>query len=116
MLRSTRRVHIPALGALFGVAPDHRRLRLLLLEIFADGGDLGKITAVVKLESRHLAVRIALEMVGLPVLAAAQVHGLFRHSDALLRHEHADNARVWPDRIVELHELIPPSFVSAVLL
>src|SRR4029077_3337827 len=97
----------PALGALFGVASDHRRLLLLLFERFAGGGDLGKIAAVVELESRHLAVRIALEMFGLPVLAAAQVDGLPGDFNALLRHEHAYNARVWPDRIVELHELVP---------
>src|SRR4029077_17076188 len=41
------------------IGPNPRIVRMFM-------GDLGKIAAVVELESRHLAVRIALEMVGLP--------------------------------------------------
>ena len=106
----------PALGAFFRRRSDHRRLRIFLLEIFADRGDLRQIAAVVEFERRHLAVRIALEMLGLPIFAAAQVDGLLGHLDALLRHEHADNARIRPDRVVELHGSFPPSFVVASLL
>jgi hypothetical protein len=49
-------------------------------------------------------------MFGLPVFAAAQVDGLLGHFNALLRHEHADNARVRPDRVVEFHKSLPRIF------
>src|SRR6516165_10294793 len=39
----------PALGTLFRRSSDHRRLRVLLFEVFADRGDLGKVAAVVEL-------------------------------------------------------------------
>ena len=69
--------------------------------------------AVVELQRRHLAVRVALQMRLLPVLAAAQIDGLLRHLDALLRHEHADDARIWSDRVVELHGAFSPRRVVA---
>ena len=100
----------PAFGALFRRRPDHRGIWMLLFEIFADRGDLGEIVAVVEFERRHLAVRVALQMLGLAVLALAQIDGLFRHLDALFRHEHADHARVRPDRVVELHGISLPLF------
>src|SRR6185437_13356110 len=48
----------------------------------------------------------------LAILAATQIHRLLRHLDAFLRHEHADNARVRPDRIVELHGASLPGYAS----
>ena len=88
----------PALGALFRRRPDHRGGRRLLLEIFADRGDLRQIAAVVEFKRRHLAVRIAFEMLRLPIFAAAQIDGLLGDIDAFFRHEHADDARVRSDR------------------
>src|SRR5579883_281307 len=93
----------PAFGALFGRRADQGRVRMGLLEIFADRHHLGEVEAVVELERRHLAHGVALQMRLLPVLAAAQVHGLPGDLDALLRDEHADDVRVRPDRIVKLH-------------
>src|SRR5262245_65466719 len=42
-------------------------------------------------------------MLGLAVLALAQVERLLRHLDALFRHEHADDMRIGSDRVVQLH-------------
>src|ERR1700722_13466865 len=106
----------PALRALFRGASDHRRLWIFLFEIFADRGDLRQIAAVIEFKCRHLAVRITLEMLGLTIFAAAQVDGLPGHFDALLRHEHADNARVRSDRVVEFHGWLPQYFISTSLL
>jgi hypothetical protein len=66
--------------------------------------------AAIQFKRGHLAVRIALEMLGLTIFALAQVDSLLRHLDAFLRHEHADNARVGPDRVVKLHGLLPYFF------
>src|SRR3954468_6649865 len=87
----------PALGALFGGSADDRRSRIFLFQVFAYRGDLGQITAVIQLERGHLAVGIALEVLGLTVLAGAQIDFLLRHLDALLRHEHPDDTRIRPD-------------------
>src|SRR3981189_75736 len=46
-------------------------------------------------------------MLRLPVFAASQVDGLLGDFDALLRHEHANNARIRPNRVVEFHCLFP---------
>src|SRR6202035_946052 len=100
----------PALGALLRRRSDHRGRGVLLLEIFADRGDLRQIAAVVESERRHLAMGIALEVIGLPVLAAAQIDGLLGHFDTLLRHEHADDARIRSNRVVEFHGLFPPNW------
>ena len=88
----------PAFGALFRRRPDQRRIGMLLFEVFADRGDLRDIVAVVEFERRHLSMRIALQMLGLAVFALAQIDGLLLHLDALLRHEHAHDARIRPDR------------------
>jgi hypothetical protein len=90
MLRSTRRVHIR----------------------HWDCGDLGQVAAVVEFECGHLAVRIALEMFGLPVFATAQIDRLLRDFDALLRHEQAHDARVRSDRVVEFHGASPKLFAG----
>src|ERR1700677_4244976 len=66
----------PALGALFRGRSDHRRSRIFLLEKFADRGDLRQIAAVIEFKRRHLAMRIALEMLGLAIFTAAQVDSL----------------------------------------
>ena len=79
---------------------------MLLLEIFADRGDFGEIAAIIEFERRHLAMRIAFQMLGLTIFALAQIDGLLRHLDALLGHEHADNARIRPDRVVKLHGVL----------
>src|SRR3981189_2548936 len=46
-------------------------------------------------------------MFRLAVFAASQVDGLLGDFDALLRHEHANNARIRPNRVVEFHCLFP---------
>ena len=81
---------------------------MFLFEIFADRGDLGEVVAVVEFERRHLAVRIALQMLGFAIFALAQIDRLLRHLDALFRHEHADHARVRSDRVVKLHGAFSP--------
>src|SRR5690606_17811067 len=78
----------------------------LLLEIFADRGDLAEDRAVLQFECRALTGRIDLKIALLPVLAAANVDILLRQVDPLLRREHPHHARVRPDRIVELHETV----------
>src|SRR5689334_4439245 len=68
----------PRLGFLFRVRADERGLRVLVLEIFADHRDLGDELAAVELQRRHLAVRVALQMLAFAVLALHQVHFLRR--------------------------------------
>src|ERR1700688_1536725 len=55
---------------------------------------LADLAADIESERRHPAVGVALQMFYLPIFAAAQVDGLLEHFHALLRHEHADNARI----------------------
>ena len=87
------------LGALLGrVADQRRRVLLLLVDVLADRRDLGQHRAVVELERRALAGRVDLEVGLAPVLAAAQVDLDLGDVEALLGHEHADHARVGPDR------------------
>src|SRR6202011_165519 len=106
----------PALGALFRCRSDHRRCRIFLFQVFADRGDLRQIAAVIEFECRHLAVRIALQVLRLPIFAAAQIDSLLGHFDAFFRHEHADNARVRPDRIIEFHCRLSPCFFVSIVV
>jgi hypothetical protein len=46
---------------------------MLVLEVFADRGDLRQVAPVVEFERRHLSVRVALKMRLLPIFSGAQV-------------------------------------------
>jgi phytoene dehydrogenase-like protein len=89
------------------VADQRGRVLLLLVDVLADRRDLGQYCAVVQLQRRALAGRIDLGIGLSPVLAAHQVDIHLGNVEALLGHEHANHARVRPDRVVEFH-LTPP--------
>jgi hypothetical protein len=95
-----------------GVSPiSEERILLISSTHLADRGDLGQ-HRVIELQRRHLTRRIDLEIGLASILAAAQVDLDLWHFEPLLRHEHADHARVGSDGIVEFHCSLLPIFHS----
>src|SRR6185437_4705132 len=101
------------LGALLRRLADQRAARGFLVEIFADGGDLGEVASVIELETGKLSARIPRQIGLAPVLAAYQVDLDLGQLDAALRHEHADRLGIGTDRSVKLHGA-PPRMRPAV--
>ncbi len=98
-----RRTHMRVVARSSGVRSDQRRLRVLLLDVLADRGDLGEEGTVVEFEARELSARVLREIRLAAVLAADQVDGDERDGNALLCQEHAHDARVGSDAVVEFH-------------
>lgn len=93
----------PRGSPLLGRSADEHRIRVLLLDVFADRNDLREKRPIVEFEAGQPSVGILLPVVRLAILTAHEVDLDEGQIDALLGCEHAHDAGIRSNAVIQSH-------------